>query len=186
VKIFHILELEFVLESVNSLRIKTKDVYIASDEFLQNEAMGKEILYYKYHNLDYIMTFNRFNPKDLEEFSHDKFSYREGCSFSFLSFDNEDNFNGDNDVSSYKRLDKCVGNLEDSFLFMFFIEDIIEKHMLLFNVGSYIFTPDSEELDKYYALLLRKYMCHSDRRLNAYYHTIVRDYGEVAYYEICK
>lgn len=172
--------------SVNSLRIKTKNVYISSNKFLQNEEKGKEILYYEYHNLEYIITFNNFNPKDYEEFSHGKFVYKEGYTFSFLSFDNENNFNDCDDVSSYKPLNTCVGNLEDSFLFMFFIEDVIEQHMLSFNIDSYIFTPTSAELDKYYALLLRKYMCHSDRRLNAYYHTIEHDDGEVAYYEICK
>jgi len=185
-KIFHILELEFVLESVNSLRIKTKDLYVSSYKFDQNEEKNKEMLLYTYHNIDYIVTFNSFDPKDFEEFAHIKFFYEKSHLFSFLAFDNKNNFNGNNGVSSYKSLDTCNGNLEDTFLFMFFIEDIIEKHMSEFKTNSYIFTPTSEELNKYYSLLLRKYMCHSDRRLNAYYHTIAHDDGEVAYYEICK
>lgn len=161
-------------------------MYFLDGNFIQNCAEKKEILYFYYHNIRYRIGFSEFNPKDYSDlFVNDHISLNnELC--SFIDFDNIENFNESEEISTYSPLNCCKGQLIDTFLFMFFIEDVIISHISTFNVHRYIFIPYSPELDNFYKLLLRKYMCDNDRKVNVYYRVIQQNDEEVAYYEICK
>jgi len=178
--------LEFHLSGFANLRKKSKNIYFLDGYFIQNYAEKKELLYFYYHDIRYRISFSEFNPKDYSDFFvNEHFLFKnEIC--SFIDFDNIGNFNDAEEISTYNPLTCCYGHLIDTFLFMFFIEDVILTHISTFNIDRYIFIPYSNELDNFYKLLLRKYMCDSDRKVNVYYRVIQQDDGEVAYYEICK